>query len=38
LVVENIADLTLQHYIELERIMKEAIDNVLIYGGGAGLI
>ena len=38
LVVENIADLTLQHYIELERIMKEAIDNVLIYGGGAGLV
>ena len=38
LVVENVADLTLQHYIELERIMKEAIDNVLIYGGGAGLV
>ena len=38
LVVENITDLTLQHYIELERIMKEAIDNVLIYGGGAGLV
>jgi hypothetical protein len=38
LVVENVADLTLQHYIALEQVMKEAIDNVLIYGGGAGLV
>jgi hypothetical protein len=38
LVVENVAELMLQHYIELERIMKEAIDNVFIYGGGLGLV
>ena len=34
LVVENVTNLTLQHYIALEQIMREAIDTVFTYGGG----